>query len=112
MAYIMYNKKLKDRHIKKKALTEEEDPLVVENVPSDNEWIAGGNDENISGLTSGNDDMEEGERTRGNEKTVGGEETNVREITLGGQGTRGTSSKQGSQKRKRNTLPSKTMSKG
>lgn len=37
--YIMYNNKLKEKFLKKKALKEEDDPLVVENVCSDDEWI-------------------------------------------------------------------------
>jgi hypothetical protein len=100
----MYNKKLKDRHIKKKTLTEEDDSLVIDSVPSDSEWVAGESDENITGVTYELDDMvEAGEGTHGNERTVGGEETNVREITLGGKG---------SQKRKRKILQSKTKTKG
>lgn len=78
----MYNKKLKDRHIKKKTLTEEDDSLVIDSVPSDSEWVAGESDENITGVTYELDDMvEAGEGTHGNERTVGGEETNVRNYT-------------------------------
>jgi hypothetical protein len=40
LVYIMYNKKLKQKFIKKGTLKEEEDPLVLENVVSDDEWIA------------------------------------------------------------------------
>ncbi|KAM7507490.1 hypothetical protein LguiA_017943 [Lonicera macranthoides] len=42
----MYKKKLKDRHLKRKALKEEQDPLVIDQIPSDDEWVAddGGNE--------------------------------------------------------------------
>ena len=40
LVYIMYNKKLKDRHIKRKALKEDQDLLVIDQVPSDDEWVA------------------------------------------------------------------------
>lgn len=45
LVYIMYNKKLKHRFLKKKARKEEEDPLTVENLSSDEEWTANPTDE-------------------------------------------------------------------
>ncbi|CAI9259862.1 unnamed protein product [Lactuca saligna] len=41
----MYNKKLKQNFIKKTKLKEYDDPLVVDEVLSDNEWIANPSDE-------------------------------------------------------------------
>ncbi|KAH6771558.1 hypothetical protein C2S52_016361 [Perilla frutescens var. hirtella] len=41
----MYNKKLKRKFLKKRSQKEEDDPLIVEEVPSDDEWIANPNDE-------------------------------------------------------------------
>ena len=35
----MYNKRLKDRHLKLKSLKEDEDPLIIDNLPSDDEWL-------------------------------------------------------------------------
>lgn len=45
LVYIMYNKKLKDKHLKKQSRKDDVDPLIVEDVPSDDEWIADPNDE-------------------------------------------------------------------
>ncbi|KAK3227109.1 hypothetical protein Dsin_006971 [Dipteronia sinensis] len=39
LVYVMYNKKLKDRHLRRKKLKENEDPLVLDRVPSDDEWM-------------------------------------------------------------------------
>ncbi|KAL4556083.1 hypothetical protein LXL04_038723 [Taraxacum kok-saghyz] len=44
LVYIMYNKKLKQKFIKK-SQQKEEDVLLVEHVMSDDEWIANGNDD-------------------------------------------------------------------
>ncbi|XP_024025717.1 uncharacterized protein LOC112092838 [Morus notabilis] len=42
LVYIMFNKKLKDQHLKKKkALQPDEDPLIIDELPSNDEWIAG-----------------------------------------------------------------------
>ncbi|KAK9070786.1 hypothetical protein SSX86_011188 [Deinandra increscens subsp. villosa] len=40
LVYIMYNKKLKHKFVKKGSLKEKEDPLLVEYLQSDDEWIA------------------------------------------------------------------------
>ncbi|XP_062112826.1 uncharacterized protein LOC133823982 [Humulus lupulus] len=45
LVYIMYNKKLKHKFFKKQSRREEDDPLIVENVCSDDEWVANPNDE-------------------------------------------------------------------
>lgn len=45
LVYIMYNKKLKDKHLKKQSRKDEDDPLIVEDIPSDDEWVASPNDE-------------------------------------------------------------------
>lgn len=45
LVYIMYNKKLKHKFFKKQSRREEDDPLIVENVSSDDEWVANPNDE-------------------------------------------------------------------
>lgn len=46
LVYVMYNKKLKDRHLKHKALKEDDDPLILENVSSDDDWVVGLESEN------------------------------------------------------------------
>ncbi|XP_038695505.1 keratin, type II cytoskeletal 68 kDa, component IA-like [Tripterygium wilfordii] len=38
LVYILYNKKLKDRHLKLQEVTE--DPLVLDDIASDDEWVA------------------------------------------------------------------------
>ncbi|XP_076928218.1 uncharacterized protein LOC143592101 [Bidens hawaiensis] len=40
LVYIIYNKKLKNKHIKRASLKDGQDPIVVEEVLSDDEWIA------------------------------------------------------------------------
>nr|GMD56005.1 HAT, C-terminal dimerization domain containing protein [Ipomoea batatas] len=45
LAYILYNKKLKDRHLKLKSLANEEDSLLIDELPSDDEWLVGENGE-------------------------------------------------------------------
>lgn len=40
LVYIMYNKKLKRKFVSKKKLGEDDDPLIVEELPSDDEWLA------------------------------------------------------------------------
>ncbi|KAJ9542821.1 hypothetical protein OSB04_029327 [Centaurea solstitialis] len=45
LVYIMYNNKLKQRFQKKKTLKDEEDPLSVEDISSDDEWVANPNDD-------------------------------------------------------------------
>ncbi|KAJ9558026.1 hypothetical protein OSB04_012640 [Centaurea solstitialis] len=45
LVYIMYNKKLKQRFQKKKTLKDEEDPLSVEDISCDDEWVANPNDD-------------------------------------------------------------------
>ncbi|XP_062104413.1 uncharacterized protein LOC133815612 [Humulus lupulus] len=45
LVYIMYNKKLKHKFFKKQSRREEDDPLIVENVSSNDEWVANPNDE-------------------------------------------------------------------
>ncbi|KAL5555963.1 hypothetical protein UlMin_038199 [Ulmus minor] len=48
LVYIMYNKKLKLRYMKIRSTTkDEEDPLIDENLFSDDEWIGNPNDEEI-----------------------------------------------------------------
>ena len=48
LVYIMYNKKLKHNFFKKQSRKDEEDPLIVENLSSDDEWVANPNDEDDS----------------------------------------------------------------
>ena len=52
LVYIMYNRKLKYNFMKKLSLKDEEDPLIVEDVPSDDEWMVNPDneegDDNIS----------------------------------------------------------------
>lgn len=48
LVYIMYNKKLKDRHLKLKSLQNDEDALLVNELSSDDEWLIGENDEEDS----------------------------------------------------------------
>ena len=40
LVYIMYNKKLWHKHLMKQSSKEEDDPLVIKTLPSDDEWIA------------------------------------------------------------------------
>ncbi|XP_052624969.1 uncharacterized protein LOC128132437 [Lactuca sativa] len=40
LVHIMYNKKLKRKFVSKKKLGEDDDPLIVEELPSDDEWLA------------------------------------------------------------------------
>ena len=40
LVYIMYNRRLQHRYLKKRALKDDEDPLTVnDDVPSDDEWV-------------------------------------------------------------------------
>lgn len=39
LVYIMYNRRLKYNFMKKLSLKDEDDPLIVEDVPSDDEWM-------------------------------------------------------------------------
>ncbi|KAL0913450.1 hypothetical protein M5K25_016912 [Dendrobium thyrsiflorum] len=39
LVYIMYNRRLRDRNLKKKGLMDHEDPLLCEDVASDDEWF-------------------------------------------------------------------------
>nr|GMC60532.1 HAT, C-terminal dimerization domain containing protein [Ipomoea batatas] len=39
LVYILYNKKLKDRHLKLKSLGNDEDNLLIDELPSDDEWL-------------------------------------------------------------------------
>ncbi|KAK2646674.1 hypothetical protein Ddye_021869 [Dipteronia dyeriana] len=39
LVYIMYNRRLQHKFIKRQALKDDEDPLVSEDVPSDDEWL-------------------------------------------------------------------------
>ncbi|KAL0927528.1 hypothetical protein M5K25_001703 [Dendrobium thyrsiflorum] len=39
LMYIMHNKRLRDRRLRNKGLKDDEDPLVCEDVASDNEWF-------------------------------------------------------------------------
>ncbi|KAI0486600.1 hypothetical protein KFK09_029318 [Dendrobium nobile] len=39
LVYIMYNRRLRDRNLKKKGLMDDEDPLLCDDVASDDEWF-------------------------------------------------------------------------
>lgn len=58
LVYIMYNKKLMHRHLNKQKRKVDEDPLIVDDVPSDDEWIANPNDEEDD-ITHFENDLEE-----------------------------------------------------
>ncbi|XP_019160773.1 PREDICTED: uncharacterized protein LOC109157329 [Ipomoea nil] len=62
LVYILYNKKLKDRHLKLKSLGNDEDNLLIDELPSDDEWLVGEDEygPNIS-LDDINVDVFEGE---------------------------------------------------
>ncbi|XP_031131697.1 uncharacterized protein LOC116033083 [Ipomoea triloba] len=45
LVYILYNKKLKDKHLKLKSLANGEDSLLIDELPSDDEWLVGENGE-------------------------------------------------------------------
>ncbi|KAL2516715.1 Uncharacterized protein Adt_12962 [Abeliophyllum distichum] len=53
----MYNKRLKDRHVRLKSLKEGEDPLIANDFPSDDEWIADVDSEIPSNTRDLNDDQ-------------------------------------------------------
>lgn len=46
----MYNKKLRFGFLKKQSRKDEDDPLIVEDVPSDDEWVANPCDDEIESL--------------------------------------------------------------
>ncbi|KAL6495776.1 hypothetical protein OROGR_030339 [Orobanche gracilis] len=48
LVYVLYNKRLKLRWLKKASLKEDDDPLLLDYLPSDDEWIV---DEDSSGAT-------------------------------------------------------------
>jgi hypothetical protein len=62
LAFVMYNRKLRERHFKKLTLKDDEEPLVQDAPLSDNEWVeddgadlsgeegAGGDDDAIRGV--------------------------------------------------------------
>ncbi|XP_028553233.1 uncharacterized protein LOC114580294 [Dendrobium catenatum] len=39
LVYIMHNKRLRDRRLRNKGLKDDEDPLVCDDLSSDNEWF-------------------------------------------------------------------------
>ncbi|KAK2656547.1 hypothetical protein Ddye_009599 [Dipteronia dyeriana] len=39
LVYIMYNKRLQHKFIKTQKLKDDEDPLVIEDLPSDDKWM-------------------------------------------------------------------------
>ena len=41
LVYIMYNMRLKHKYMKKKSLQADDDPLIEDELPSDDEWVAG-----------------------------------------------------------------------
>ncbi|KAH6779234.1 hypothetical protein C2S52_010471 [Perilla frutescens var. hirtella] len=70
LVYIMYNKKLKHKFLKKQSRKMEDDPLIIEEVPSDDEWLANSNDEedmaiDIADMTF---EMIEGQKETSNKK--------------------------------------------
>ncbi|KAF5810448.1 putative HAT dimerization domain, ribonuclease H-like superfamily [Helianthus annuus] len=75
LVYTMYNRKLKNKFIKKSTLKEGDDPLVVENVMSDDEWIAdpSGDESDIGGDEPNEEESDEPIRT-----TRGGGPTKTR----------------------------------
>ena len=40
LVYNMYNKKVKHKHLIKQSSKEVDDPLIIETLPSDDEWVA------------------------------------------------------------------------
>ncbi|KAK1558477.1 hypothetical protein Q3G72_021009 [Acer saccharum] len=55
LVYIMYNKRLKDRYLRRQKLKENEDPLLLDRVPSDDEWLV---DEEDEFRNDGDDDLD------------------------------------------------------
>ena len=49
LVYIMYNKKLKHKHLMKQSSKEEDDPLIIETLPSNDEWVANPDDDEEDG---------------------------------------------------------------
>ncbi|KAM0018998.1 putative HAT dimerization domain, ribonuclease H-like superfamily [Helianthus debilis subsp. tardiflorus] len=73
LVFIMYNRKLKQKFVKRSNLKEDEDPLLVENVMSDDEWIADpsdDDDEDAIQVDAANvEESDEVIRTRGSRAT-------------------------------------------
>ncbi|XP_021974444.1 uncharacterized protein LOC110869504 [Helianthus annuus] len=63
LVYVMYNRRLKQKFINKTNLKDDEDPIVADEVLSDNEWIANpSGDEDEDGMVGvGRSNEEEGE---------------------------------------------------
>ncbi|MFS7995502.1 putative HAT dimerization domain, ribonuclease H-like superfamily [Helianthus anomalus] len=65
LVYVMYNRRLKQKFIKKANLKDDEDPIVADEILSDDEWIAnssGDEDEDEDGMVGvGGSNEEEGE---------------------------------------------------
>ncbi|XP_057808409.1 uncharacterized protein LOC131022882 [Salvia miltiorrhiza] len=71
LVYIMYNKRLKHKHSKRQLRKEKDDPLVVEDVASDDEWIANPNDENDIDVDDANsDDIEADHMDEGTSSSI------------------------------------------
>ncbi|KAL6495069.1 hypothetical protein OROGR_030751 [Orobanche gracilis] len=49
LVFVMYNKRLKSRWLKKTSLKEDDDPLLLDEIPSDDEWMVDENGSNNSG---------------------------------------------------------------
>ena len=76
LVYIMYNKRLQYKFLKKKALKDDDDPLVSEDVPSDNEWMV---DEDVIGGTSTDVDMSQ---PSGSQQVGGKRKRNTSNFTI------------------------------
>jgi hypothetical protein len=67
LAYVMYNRKLRERHMRRLGLTDEEDvPVNLDEYPSDGEWIAPDDDEASMNIASGSG-SQVGEATQGSQ---------------------------------------------
>nr|GLL45991.1 uncharacterized protein LOC109157329 [Ipomoea trifida] len=67
LVYILYNKKLKDRHLKLKSLINDENSLLIDELSSDDKWLVGENDEDAPHLSVDDFDVDvfEGEPSQG-----------------------------------------------
>jgi hypothetical protein len=81
LAYVMYNRKLRERHVKKLGLKEDEElPVNLDEYPTDEEWI-GADDEEVAANRASGSGLHGGEATEGSEGALGGEARKRRTTT-------------------------------
>jgi hypothetical protein len=95
LAYVMYNRRLRERHNRKLRLKDDEDlPVDLDECPSDNEWIAADDEGVPVNPASGSSSQigQASQATQGNEGAHGTEDVTYsrkRKRVPGGNSTRG-----------------------